>query len=113
LYQLDGIQIKDILSLGTIAELLVISGKTKNIIEIEGGSSQDIALEGNSVSIPGDHLENRLKAHQLETNTGCQAAKACYRSLIVGYIDGVHIILYHFCLFGDYFSFAAAGGTTL
>jgi len=113
LYQLHGIQIKDILALGVIAELLVIPGEAENIMDIEGGSSQDIALQGNSVSIPGDHLENRLQAHQFEPNTGCQTAQTGYRGLIVGNVDGIHIMLDHFRLLGDYLSTAAAGGTTL
>jgi hypothetical protein len=110
---LHGIQIEDILALGIIAKLLVIAGQTQDVMDVKGCGAQNVALQSNSVSVSGNHLQGRFQAHEFEVDAGCQAAKARDRGLIVGYVDGIYMVLDHFCLFGDSLSIAATRGTAL
>jgi hypothetical protein len=109
---LHGINVKDILALGLVSEYLMISGQTEDIIDIKRRSPQDIALYGDPVSVPDNHLQNRFEPHQLEMDAGSEATEPRHGSLIVGYIDGIHIVFNHFGLFSNRFRVTPPGGTT-
>ena len=103
----------NVLSLGAVAETLVISGQAEDVEDIEGGRAQDVALEGDPVPIPGHHLQNRLQPHQFQADAGGQTAQAGHGGLVVRHVDGVHMVFDHFGLAGDHFRIAAAGGPNL
>ena len=44
-----------------IAELRVIAGKAQHGIDAMGISADDIGLHGQPVTVPGDHLQDRVK----------------------------------------------------
>ena len=82
-------------------------------MNVKRGGSQNVALQSNPVSVPGDHLQNRLQPHQLNPDNGSQTAKTGDRRLIVCYINGIYIILDHLGLLCDHISIAAPRGPTL
>jgi hypothetical protein len=55
----------DVLPLGIVAEALMIAGQTEHIGDVKRSCAQNIALQGNAVAVPGDHLQDRLQAHEL------------------------------------------------
>jgi hypothetical protein len=82
-------------------------------MDVKGCGTQNVALQRDSVSVSGNHLQDRFQTHEFQVNAGCQAAEARDRGLIVGYVDGIYMILDHFCLLGDSLSITTTRGPAL
>ena len=79
-------------------------------MDVKRRGTQDIALNGDSISVPHHHLQDRFQPHEFEVNTGRQTGEAHHTGLVVRDIDGVHMILDHFGLFRDRRRIASPGG---
>jgi hypothetical protein len=101
LNELHGVEIEDILGLGIIAETLVITGQTENIVNSKRCSPENITLQGYPVTISYHHLEHRVDPLLLQVYTGRQAAQPGNRGLIVGDIDRIHMIPDQISFFDD------------
>ena len=88
--QLDGVEVEDPFGLGLIPEGLVIAAQTEDVADPEGRGAQNVGLEGNAVSVAGDHLEHRVEPFLAEQGTGRQTAQADHPGLIVRHIHAVH-----------------------
>ena len=108
LQQLHGIKVENILAPGTVSEYLVVTGQAEDVVYIKGSGPENIALQGNSVPVAGDHLQYRLYSHEFQMDTGSQAAEAGNRGLVVRYINRIHIILEQLTLFFDDLGVAAS-----
>ncbi len=100
----------DILSLGTVSETLVVAGQAEDVVDIKGSRPQDITLKGDSVPVPGDHLQDRFQPHEFQSDAGGQATQTGHGGLVVGYIDGINMVFNHFSLADDPFAGRCRGG---
>jgi hypothetical protein len=91
--ELHGIQVEHVLPLGAVSEALVVAGQAQDVVDVEGGSTEDVALQGDAIAVADDHLQHRLQPHQFQADAGRQAAEAADRGLVVGDVDGVHVVL--------------------
>ena len=82
--------------------------KTKDILDAQRPGSQNVGLEGYSISISRHHLHNGLDSHLLQMDARRDAGHANYRSLIVGDVDRVGAIFQELSLFNNYGSVSAA-----
>ncbi|VBB44086.1 hypothetical protein TRIP_B330260 [uncultured Desulfatiglans sp.] len=108
--ELHRVDVEDVLARRAVPEGLVVARQAEHIEDVEGGGPQDVALEGDPVAVPHDHLQDGLEAHELDVDAGCQAAQPRDRCLVVGDVDGVDMILDHLGLPGDRLGIAPARG---
>ena len=111
--KLGGVQVEDVGAVGVVAEVLVVAGEAEDVVDPEGGGPQDVALQGDAVAVPGHHLQDRLQAHELDADARGQAAHAAHRGLVVGDVDGVHVVLDQVGLVVDHRAVGAPGRTHL
>jgi hypothetical protein len=67
----------------------MVAGETENVPNTERGSTQDIRLERDTVTVTGDHLEHRIKTCFTKDHTGSKAGETDNTGLIIGHIDTV------------------------
>ena len=101
----------DILALGAVAKALVVPGETEDIIDAEGGGPQDIRLQGHPITVPGNHLEHGLDAHEFEMDTGGQGGHAGHGGLVVRDIHRIHMVFDHHPFFLHLFGHGTPGRT--
>jgi hypothetical protein len=102
--ELHRIQIKNRLGFLVVAQLYVVAGEQQHIVDAQGISGQQIALQGDAVAVPAGQLINRLDALLLQGDTGGQRSQAHHGRLVVGHIDGVDPTL-------QIFGFLGTGGS--
>ena len=85
-----GVQVKDVPGLWMVPETLVVTGKTEHVSDTHGIGAQDITLNGQTVSIPADHLENGLNPFLYQYRGSGPAGHSNYRCLIIGDIYRVY-----------------------
>jgi len=85
----------------------VVAGEAEEIMDPEGGGPQDVALQGDAIPVPGGHLQDGLQTQELDADAADQRAHAAHRGLIVGDVDGVHIVLDHLGLLIDHLTVGA------
>jgi len=89
----------------------MITGQAEYVVDAEGCGAQNVTLQGNSVPVADHHLQHRIKPHALQMNAGSQTAESGYRSLIVGDVYRIHVILDQFSLFLDMGRITGSWGT--
>jgi hypothetical protein len=109
LQELDGIEIENPYSLFLVPEAVVVSGKAQNIPDPEGIGAEKVALEGNPVSVPSYHLEDRFMAEPLQNGACGYGRHSDNGGLIVSNIDRVNAIKKIFSLFFEH-SYVGAFG---
>src|SRR4030042_2746983 len=96
--ELNGVYVKDVLCLGMIPELLVVSGQTEDVVDPQRRCPQDIALDRNPAPVPPDHLEDRVKSPAFEDHARCEGGHPHDGGLVVRHIDRIHNSLEEFSL---------------
>ena len=90
-----------------VAKPLMVTGETDEIIDAQRGSAEDIALDGDPVPVPADHLHDGIKTHLLQYKGRGKTAHPHDARLIVGDIDGVDIPFQKGAFFPYYLSVSA------
>ena len=72
-----------------VAQALVVTGEAKNVANSERSGSQDVALQGQAVSVSDHHLQHGLCTCLHEQQASSQARHAHHSGLVVGHVDGV------------------------
>ncbi|MBA7660838.1 hypothetical protein ES703_68844 [subsurface metagenome] len=67
-----------------VAELLVVAGKTEDVIDTEGDGAEHIALQRQPVPVANDHLHHRLNALLPQKQAASQAGHAHDGRLVIG-----------------------------
>ena len=70
---------------------------------------QDVALEGDAVPVPRDHLQYRLHPQGLEADAGRKRAHPADGGLVVRDVDGVDMVFDQGGFFADRFGIASPG----
>ena len=96
-----------------VTKALMVAGETDEVIDAQRGSAEDIALDGDPVSVPADHLHNRIKTHLLQYEGRGKTAHPHDTCLIIGDIDGVDIPFQKSAFFPYYFRISAPWRTAL
>jgi hypothetical protein len=91
--QLDRIQVEDIFGRGMVPEFLMVSGQAENVPDPQGIGPENIALHGDAVPVPADHLHVGLQPHANQKGAHRDGRHAHDGRLVVGHIDGIHVSL--------------------
>ncbi len=100
--ELDGVHVEHPLGPRMVAELLVIAGEAKQVLEPQGGGAEDIGLHADPVAVPAGHLDHRLHPFRHDDGTGGDARHANDGGLTVGDVDRVHLALENVRLLPDH-----------
>ena len=112
LNQLGGVEVKDVDSLGVIAEMLMVPSEAEDIVNAERSGSKDITLDADAVSVSSYHLQYGLQPHLFDADARGQTTQAHHRSLVVGDVYGIHVVLDEVCLLLHHLTVGTTGRTT-
>ena len=76
----------------------MITGEAEDIVDIKTCGPEDVALYGDAVTVPGDHLEHGFDTDLFKMNAGGKGTHAGHGSLVVRDVHGVHVVSDQFAL---------------
>jgi hypothetical protein len=83
----------NIFGINLIPEALMIPCQTEQVLNAQGGRTKDIALHGDAVSVPRNHLHYRLQPHPNEEGTCGNAGHPHNGRLIIRDVNGINVSL--------------------
>jgi len=87
--ELDRIEVKDPPRFGMVAEALMVAGETENILDAHGRGAEQIALDGDAVTVAAGHLHDRFHPLLQQDPARGNARETDDGGLVVGDVDGV------------------------
>jgi hypothetical protein len=111
--QLYGVYVEDSFGIRVITEFNVVAREAKDVLDIQGYRSQDVALQPDAIGIAAQHLHHRIQAYASQYGAGGQAAQAYHAGLMVGDIESVGGMAYLLAMGLDHPACTALGRSYL
>ncbi len=90
--ELQRVNVMHVLRFRMVAELLMVTRKTKQIANTQRHCPQDTRLHGDAIAVTARHLHYRIESYLFDDRTCSHAGHSHHGCLVIGDVDRVYIV---------------------